>query len=124
MSKEEKRILKVKEKLGPFVENFKAWISQITDFASYNYLVAVDVGATNTRVSVHFYKDANTEKGFDLCKLQCSCTAKLVDFLKIIGEQTIDPLFQGKHAVAAVLAVAGPVLPSGIEVRKISSHQK
>lgn len=117
-TKEEKRRSKVQEKLAPFVTNFSQWLQGLnsaTLFDSYKYLVAVDVGATNTRVSVHFYSSKD-EKGFDLCKVTCTCTKKLISILSIVGELTIEPLFKGKHAEAAVLAVAGPVLPSGTEV--------
>lgn len=129
-SMDEERFTMAKDRVGC---DFSAFIFAIQQYVSHagssndalSYFVAVDVGATNTRVSVviklrnhhqdrHHHRHhrvgagASNAQRFELDKFQCSSVDQLLDVLHFLNRELLT-VFGGQGATAAALALAGPI---------------
>ncbi|KAL9642940.1 hypothetical protein ABK040_010633 [Willaertia magna] len=85
---------------------------------NFNYIIGVDVGATNTRIAVQFIDKEDIYS----TKFSCNTASQLCEYLKVYGEAILKTL--GKSSSAGTIALAGPVTGEKVTITNYAKNDQ
>jgi glucokinase len=107
--------------LNSFLNELERFVNKLGENFPFSYFVAVDVGATNTRLVLLLRTQNEEETIVEMSKFECRDMNFLVDTLTRISKEVVQILKQ--EATSAALSLAGPIAIDNNSV-KITNYEE
>uniref|UniRef100_A0A384E136 Glucokinase n=2 Tax=Naegleria fowleri TaxID=5763 RepID=A0A384E136_NAEFO len=88
----------------------------------FQYIVGVDVGATNTRIAIQFIINEDQDDEVFMTKFPCNTSTHLANYLAAYGKAMVKAV--GKGSAAGSIALAGPVTGDKVRITNYKEHDQ
>lgn len=104
-----------------FLKDIEKHYSKSLKSKSFQYIVGVDVGATNTRIAIQFIVNDEDDEVF-MTKFPCNTATNLAEHLTFYGKALVKIVKQG--SAAGTIALAGPVTGEKVRITNYKENDQ